>query len=617
MLDAPGNKILLSAIIPITKMAGNLKNLQQTLLNAATQDLEIILVHDKRDEETGPELALLINEYPDLNVRMIEGTYGNPGAARNVGLREAVGVWVAFWDSDDVAFASEIFSAIKQAPSSVRVIVGQSRVFNLTTQKEFKVKHTSHVRDLPKFPGIWRMIFKNENLIEFNSLRMGEDQLFIARNLRDVENLYFSPNYFYTYFTGSPSQLTGKKKSVNDLQVVIIEELKLIKSASPYLKPFIFELIFRQIVTCFKFGDSKVKIAIINLLPKLGRYSIQVLRIMYISRANNALESQGSPNVVVSLTGGLGNQLFQFAAACSIAKKSIPGLITELGAPRVSGGGVADLYEYELDKIAKKLNRRPATRFEQRVAGFGLRMGVAPKKLENVKLVERILQRIISFFLSSHLGRIVKLQVGKGVGYCELSEATSPTLLLGYFQSFRWVQEEANLNRFRKLHLQNVSKFVSEMRDRADGKRILCVHIRLGDYKNETNFGILDVNYYQRALNILSKKTDYSEIWIFSDEPSLAQKFYQLNANIPIIWMDKQHVSSAETLEVMRLCSGFIIANSTFSWWAAMLSHKRESFVIAPSKWFKGMDDPIDLIPVQWETLTPSYLEINSLGNER
>ena len=617
MPDAQGNKILLSAIIPVTKMAGNLKNLRQTLRNAAVHELEIILVHDKQDEETGPELTLLMTDFHDSNVRMIEGTYGNPGAARNAGLVKATGDWVTFWDSDDVAFAPAIFSAIKEAPSSTKVVVGQSRVFNLATQKELKAKCADNVRDLPKFPGIWRVIFKNENLMEFDSLRMGEDQLFLARNLKEVENLYFSPNHFYTYFTGSPSQLTGKKKNVSDLQAVIDQELKLIKSAKPSLRPFIFEMILRQIVTCLKFGNLKVRIAIVYLLPKLGRHSALTLRVMKNFRGSDPSASEVAPKVVVSLTGGLGNQLFQFAAASSAAKETIPGLITELGAPRVSGTGTADLFEYELGEIAVKIKRRPVTRFEQKVAGYGLRMGVAPRKLEKVEIVKKTLQKIISLSLSSYLGRIFRLQIGRGVGYSQISEVTSPTLLLGYFQSYRWVREELNLDRFRKLHLGRDSKFLSEMQDRADGKRILCIHIRLGDYKNETNFGILDVKYYQKALNIISKKTDYSEIWIFSDEPALAKRSYQLTSDIPIVWIEQQNVTSAETLEVMRLCSGFVIANSTFSWWAAMLSHKIDSLVIAPSKWFKGMEDPIDLIPADWETLAPSYQEINSLGNER
>jgi hypothetical protein len=48
-----------------------------------------------------------------------------------------------------------------------------------------------------------------------------------------------------------------------------------------------------------------------------------------------------------------------------------------------------------------------------------------------------------------------------------------------------------------------------------------------------------------------------------------------------------------------------------------MLSHNKNSVVVAPSKWFRGMEDPIDLIPSIWETLTPSYLDIGSVGKER
>ena len=99
------------------------------------------------------------------------------------------------------------------------------------------------------------------------------------------------------------------------------------------------------------------------------------------------------------------------------------------------------------------------------------------------------------------------------------------------------------------------------MEAKALGKKILCIHIRLGDYKNESEFGILDVSYYQSALDSILKKVDFSEIWIFSDEPNLAKELYRLESGIPAFWVEKKNVSSAETLEVMRLCSGFIIAN--------------------------------------------------------
>jgi hypothetical protein len=175
--------------------------------------------------------------------------------------------------------------------------------------------------------------------------------------------------------------------------------------------------------------------------------------------------------------------------------------------------------------------------------------------------VAKVLRRVISVVLSSFLGKSSRVQIGQGVGYCEIEDTDSRSLLIGYFQSYRWVQVEEILKRFQTLTLRNESAFLEEMEAKALGKKILCIHIRLGDYKNESEFGILDVSYYQSALDSILKKVDFSEIWIFSDEPNLAKELYRLESGIPAFWVEKKNVSSAETLEVMRLCSGFIIAN--------------------------------------------------------
>ena len=55
----------------------------------------------------------------------------------------------------------------------------------------------------------------------------------------------------------------------------------------------------------------------------------------------------------------------------------------------------------------------------------------------------------------------------------------------------------------------------------------------------------------------------------------------------------------AEVMYLMSLGSGHIIANSTFSYWGAYLS-KKSQIIIAPSKWFKGWEDPKDLINPKW-----------------
>jgi glycosyltransferase involved in cell wall biosynthesis len=617
MTEPLREKILLSAVIPVTQMAGKLDNLRKTLGNAKGLDLEIILVHDKQDDLTGPELGSLVNEFPNLELKFIEGTYRNPGSARNAGLKQAKGSWIVFWDSDDIAFAPSLFLAIKNSPKNANVIVGQCKVFDLASQQESTRETVSRVSDLPKYPGIWRVVFKNEALNDFMALGMGEDQLFLAMNIRDEETVHFTSEIFYTYFTGNPMQLTGKRSNLKDLKTAIKKEIQLLGNSSPSLKPIIIELIARQVVSCLKYGNWKLKLSMAKPMIRMIPFAFQAIKVFTHKNPSKVSKHAKTPNVIVSLTGGLGNQMFQFAAASAIAQKSLPGLITELGVPRLSQSGKADLFEYELAKFAVEIDTGPATRFAQKVAGYGLRMGVAPKRLEENHLIAKVLRQVISVVLSSFLGMSSRVQIGQGVGYCKIEDSDSRSLLIGYFQSYRWVQAEEILKRFQNLTLRNESAFLEEMEAKALGKKILCIHIRLGDYKNESEFGILDASYYQSALDSISKKEDFSEIWIFSDEPNLAKELYRLESGIPVFWVEKQNVPSAETLEVMRLCSGFIIANSSFSWWAAMLSHNKDSLVVAPSKWFRGMEDPIDLIPANWETLTPSYLDISSVGKER
>ena len=50
----------------------------------------------------------------------------------------------------------------------------------------------------------------------------------------------------------------------------------------------------------------------------------------------------------------------------------------------------------------------------------------------------------------------------------------------------------------------------------------------------------------------------------------------------------------------MLSCSNFILANSSFSWWAAYLSNNVNKLVVAPAKWFNVNIDTSDLIPKEW-----------------
>jgi hypothetical protein len=92
----------------------------------------------------------------------------------------------------------------------------------------------------------------------------------------------------------------------------------------------------------------------------------------------------------------------------------------------------------------------------------------------------------------------------------------------------------------------------------------------------------------------------YTKIWLFSDEPNEA------TSAIPSSLLDSTRIipdfdkSSSLTLELMRHGKGYVIANSTFSWWGAFMSYSTEPEVCAPTPWFVGQEEPINLIPTTW-----------------
>ena len=100
----------------------------------------------------------------------------------------------------------------------------------------------------------------------------------------------------------------------------------------------------------------------------------------------------------------------------------------------------------------------------------------------------------------------------------------------------------------------------------------------------------------------------YDSIWLFSDEFEKALSFIPEKYLDIVKCVSEAQKSSAATLEIMRFGVGYIIGNSTFSWWGATLSHSLYPKVIAPEPWFKGMREPKDIIPTDWLRI-PAWAE--------
>ncbi len=284
----------------------------------------------------------------------------------------------------------------------------------------------------------------------------------------------------------------------------------------------------------------------------------------------------------VLLTGGLGNQLFQTAAAYHI--QSVIKRETIL---------VRDANSYS------KYNH--GSRVEKLIANLSVE-----GKEEKANLLLRLDRRLVR---GNHIyADLRRIQVHQELGFDpELTVKNHTNELRGYFQSYIYAES------LRGIYQDSISSYLRSSPLNIDLKVTaaagpLSLHMRRGDYETlKTTFGVLDFEYYENALEELDAHQEIKEIWVFSDDVSKASTI--LSRSKFFKFMNFQIASSLgeiDSLAAMSLCSRHIIANSTFSWWGAFLTDG-QSKVIAPDKWFRNGDDPYELIPNNWTRIESKW----------
>jgi hypothetical protein len=189
---------------------------------------------------------------------------------------------------------------------------------------------------------------------------------------------------------------------------------------------------------------------------------------------------------------------------------------------------------------------------------------------------------------------------GHGVGFSELNLKSKKNLLNGYFQAHQYLLHSRVIAELRGIRLNYESPTLIGWIEKAQIENPVFIHLRLGDYKNETGIGILPKRYYKKALQELDLKKQSKNIWIFTDEVESVERYIQIPTGFKVRIIGNNGLSPAETLELMRYGSAYIIANSTFSWWAAYLSYRSECTKIMPSPWFQNMPSPKGIKPPDW-----------------
>jgi hypothetical protein len=219
---------LLTAVIPVTKMSGKLDDFKSTISGCKELGVGIVVVHDRRDPKTGPELLSLLREFGPINSVYLENEYGSAAAARNAGLKQCKSTWIAFWDSDDIVYVNEFLNMILLAESdNSEVAIGKISVKS-SERKSIAVQSPSLVSDknldlqISNFPAFTRMGFKKSILVEnpFPEIPLGEDLMFLIEINPAQRKITILNEVVYCYQVGDANQAT--KRHLGDAPFILL-----------------------------------------------------------------------------------------------------------------------------------------------------------------------------------------------------------------------------------------------------------------------------------------------------------------------------------------------------------------------------------------------------------
>ena len=302
---------------------------------------------------------------------------------------------------------------------------------------------------------------------------------------------------------------------------------------------------------------------------------------------------------IVYLTGGLGNQLFQLAAALTYCDESEREIVldTSLGKPRKTAGQ-ADICTLSLPPKVSPLNK-PSSFLVQKTSGFMLRKGIEPSSLEMKTKISKILDSCGKAILSLRYKMVIGLFVSSNLGYEELAQIPNETvMLIGYFQSYRYSDSERVFSKLFSMSPNSLSEKTLRYISMATSQKPIFLHFRFQDYLQEKDFGIPSISYYEASLDLLNASN--REIWVFSDDIEMAKCKLKDTRFSNSFFVEDSGMSTAEVLHLFRHGADYVIANSSFSWWGAHLRFNRTSRVVAPRPWFKLKEEPRELIHPSW-----------------
>jgi len=258
--------------------------------------------------------------------------------------------------------------------------------------------------------------------------------------------------------------------------------------------------------------------------------------------------------IISKISGGLGNQMFQYAMAKSISIKT------------------NDTFKLDISFYPKQTLRK----YELNL--FNIEENIA--KPENI--ITKIFRKIGLNFNNYYIEKEICNFDSNVFAYKD------NIILDGYWQNeeyFRNIKNEIIKDFIPKNDISNEAKLYLKQIQEIENS--VSIHIRRGDYVQDSttniNHGICSIEYYKKSISYIENKLENITYFIFSDDIAWCKENFDFIENKIFIENTK---SAMDDLELMKNCHHNIIANSTFSWWGAWLGDYKDKIVIVPQIWF-------------------------------
>ena len=272
--------------------------------------------------------------------------------------------------------------------------------------------------------------------------------------------------------------------------------------------------------------------------------------------------------IIIQMSGGLGNQMFQYALYLKLKK-------------------LGRVVKFDSTSSYIRDNARPI-----QLAVFNIQYPEATKE-ELIEMTDS------SMLLKDRIRRKLKGRKSKeyreeGFGYDPVVLTQDPAYLVGTFQSELYFQDmKEQIREAFRFDQSVMQQETLAMKDTIKSTTSVSIHVRRGDYLNaEEVYGEICTDaYYDGAIKYMLEKYPDATFYLFTNDLTWADFFVNARpfANIVVV-KDNTEYTGYLDMYLMKHCKHNIIANSSFSWWAAWLNSHQEKTVIAPAKWLNSAE---------------------------